>query len=125
MRRTSRGDTKDDAYRMGEDVAVPKSLMAKYVQELRKIATAHDVDVRVIAHAGDGNLHPTFSVEPESGQKPLVRLSNALEDSIRVAIDMGGTITGEHGVGAIKREWLTWRTERGCHPNSAWHKIIA
>ncbi len=108
MRRTSRGDTKDDAYRMGEDVAVPKSLMAKYVQELRKIATAHDVDVRVIAHAGDGNLHPTLSVEPESGENPLIRLSEALEESIRVAIDMGGTITGEHGVGLIKREWLTW-----------------
>lgn len=108
MRRTSRGDTKDDAYRMGEDVAVPKSLMAQYVQELRKIATVHDVDVRVIAHAGDGNLHPTFSVEPESGHEPLARLSKALEDSIRVAIDMGGTITGEHGVGLIKREWLTW-----------------
>lgn len=108
MRRTSRGDTKDDAYRMGEDVAVPKSLMAKYVQELRQIATDHDVDVRVIAHAGDGNLHPTFSVEPDAGEEPLIRLSKALEDSIRVAIDMGGTITGEHGVGLIKREWLTW-----------------
>ncbi|MGP5690702.1 FAD-binding oxidoreductase [Glutamicibacter ardleyensis] len=108
MRRTSRGDTKDDAYRMGEDVAVPKSLMAKYVQELRQIATDHNVDVRVIAHAGDGNLHPTFSVEPESGENPLIRLSEALEESIRVAIDMGGTITGEHGVGLIKREWLTW-----------------
>lgn len=108
MRRTSRGDTKDDAYRMGEDVAVPKSRMSDYVQELRKIASSHDVDVRVIAHAGDGNLHPTFSVEPTAGDEPLARLSRALEESIRVAIDMGGTITGEHGIGLIKREWLTW-----------------
>lgn len=108
MRRTSRGDTKDDAYRMGEDVAVPKSRMSDYVQELRKIASSHDVDVRVIAHAGDGNLHPTFSVEPTAGDEPLARLSRALEESIRVAIGMGGTITGEHGIGLIKREWLTW-----------------
>lgn len=108
MRRTSRGDTKDDAYRMGEDVAIPKSLMAEYVQELRKIADTHNVDVRVIAHAGDGNLHPTFSVEPSSGEDCLARLSLALEESIRVAIGMGGTITGEHGVGLVKREWLGW-----------------
>ncbi|WP_404289256.1 FAD-binding oxidoreductase [Glutamicibacter arilaitensis] len=108
MRRTSRGDTKDDAYRMGEDVAVPKSKMTGYVRELREIAYQHNVDVRVIAHAGDGNLHPTFSVEPGSGIDPLARLSKALEGSIRLAIEMGGTITGEHGVGLIKREWLGW-----------------
>ncbi|MGP9652448.1 FAD-binding oxidoreductase [Arthrobacter sp. MYb211] len=108
MRRTSRGDTKDDAYRMGEDIAVPKSKMSDYVRELRQIAYSHEVDVRVIAHAGDGNLHPTFSVEPGAGVDPLARLSKALEGSIRLAIEMGGTITGEHGVGLIKRDWLSW-----------------
>lgn len=108
MRRTSRGDTKDDAYRMGEDVAIPKSQMAAYVRELREIASAAEVDVRVIAHAGDGNLHPTFSVEPDAGHDPLARLTVALEKSVKLALQMGGTITGEHGVGLIKKDWLVW-----------------
>lgn len=108
MRRTSRGDLQDDAYRMGEDVAVPKSQMVSYVRKVREVATRHNVDVRIIAHAGDGNLHPTFSVEPDQGPDPLARLSAALEESIRMALEAGGTITGEHGVGLIKREWLGW-----------------
>lgn len=108
MRRTSRGDTKDDAYRMGEDVAIPKSCMVDYVRKVRGVAAKYDVDVRIIAHAGDGNLHPTFSVEPDAGEDPLGRLTLALEESIRLALEVGGTITGEHGVGLIKREWLAW-----------------
>lgn len=108
MRRTSRGDTQDDAYRMGEDVAVPKSCMVDYVRKVREVAEQHEVDVRIIAHAGDGNLHPTFSVEPDAGVNPLARLSAALEESVRLALEVGGTITGEHGVGLIKREWLGW-----------------
>ncbi|WP_431711161.1 FAD-binding oxidoreductase [Glutamicibacter uratoxydans] len=108
MRRTSRGDMQDDAYRMGEDVAVPKSKMVAYVRQVREIAEQQQVDVRFIAHAGDGNLHPTFSVEPDHGGDPLARLTIALEESIRLALEAGGTITGEHGVGLIKREWLGW-----------------
>jgi len=111
MRRTSRGDTKDDAYRMGEDVAVPKSCMVDYVRKVRDVAAQYAVDVRIIAHAGDGNLHPTFFVDPDSGDEPLSRLSNALEESIRLALEVGGTITGEHGVGLIKREWLGWEQQ--------------
>lgn len=108
MRRTSRGDTKDDAYRTGEDVAIPKSRMVEYVHRLQEIAAQEHVHMRVISHVGDGNLHPTFYVEPNNGVAPLVRLQRAVEESVRIALDMGGTITGEHGVGLIKRDWLAW-----------------
>jgi len=108
MRRTSRGDTKDDAYRTGEDVAIPKSKMVEYVHRLQAIAKHERVDMRMISHAGDGNLHPTFSVEPDDGDDPLDRLHRAVESSVRIALEMGGTITGEHGVGLIKKDWLPW-----------------
>ncbi|MGQ3382420.1 FAD-binding oxidoreductase [Glutamicibacter sp. TV12E] len=108
MRRTSRGDTKDDAYRTGEDVAIPKSKMMEYVHRLQAAAKQERVDLRMISHVGDGNLHPTFSVEPDDVGDPLARLHRAVESSVRIALEMGGTITGEHGVGLIKKDWLPW-----------------
>ncbi|WP_345472803.1 FAD-linked oxidase C-terminal domain-containing protein [Glutamicibacter ectropisis] len=108
MRRTSRGDTKDDAYRTGEDVAIPKSKMVEYVRRLQKVAKQERVQMRLISHVGDGNLHPTFSVEPNDGSDPLDRLNRVVETSVRLALEMGGTITGEHGVGLIKKDWLPW-----------------
>lgn len=108
MRRTSRGDTKDDAYRTGEDVAIPKSKMVEYVNRLKAIADVEVVNMRLISHAGDGNLHPTFSVDPDAVDDPIGRLERAVVSSVRIALELGGTITGEHGVGLIKREWLPW-----------------
>ncbi|MFB0835654.1 FAD-binding oxidoreductase [Arthrobacter halodurans] len=111
MRRSSRGDEQDDAYRVGEDVAVPRSRLVSYMAELREIAARHTVLLRIVAHAGDGNLHPTFWVEPAEGEAGLVRLNAALDESIRAALAAGGTITGEHGVGQYKRRWLAWEQQ--------------
>nr|WP_311539050.1 FAD-linked oxidase C-terminal domain-containing protein [Neomicrococcus aestuarii] len=108
MRRVSRGDEQDDVYRVGEDVAVPRSKLVDYVHELRLIAERHNVWVRTVAHAGDGNLHPTFWIDPAEGEAGLTRLERALDDSIRSALAIGGTITGEHGVGQYKLRWLGW-----------------
>nr|WP_232318120.1 FAD-linked oxidase C-terminal domain-containing protein [Neomicrococcus aestuarii] len=108
MRRVSRGDEQDDVYRVGEDVAVPRSKLVDYVHELRLIAERHKVWVRTVAHAGDGNLHPTFWIDPAEGEAGLTRLERALDDSIRSALAIGGTITGEHGVGQYKLRWLGW-----------------
>ncbi|GAB3755594.1 FAD-linked oxidase C-terminal domain-containing protein [Zhihengliuella somnathii] len=108
MRRASRGDTQDDDYRVGEDVAVPRSRLVDYIHRLTEIAAHHDVRLRVVAHAGDGNLHPTFWVSPDGGEEALERLNAALDESVRGALDAGGTITGEHGIGQFKRRWLAW-----------------
>ncbi|MBG6085212.1 FAD-binding oxidoreductase [Zhihengliuella flava] len=108
MRRASRGDTQDDDYRVGEDVAVPRSRLVSYIHHLSEIATRHEVRLRVVAHAGDGNLHPTFWVSPDGGEEALGRLNAALDDSVRGALEAGGTITGEHGIGQFKRRWLSW-----------------
>ncbi|MHA7210304.1 FAD-binding oxidoreductase [Arthrobacter sp. MDT1-65] len=108
LRRHSRGDEVDDLYRVGEDVAVPRSRLVSYVAALEDMAHRHDVRLKVVAHAGDGNLHPTFWVERSEGEQAQERLEKALDESVRCALDLGGTITGEHGVGQYKRRWLAW-----------------
>ncbi len=106
LRRHSRGDAVDHEYRVGEDVAVPKSRLVDYIEALEGIAKRQEVHLKVVAHAGDGNLHPTFWVSRADGPAALERLGVALDESVRVALEFGGTITGEHGVGQYKLRWL-------------------
>ena len=109
LRRNSRGVEVDDQYRVGEDVAVPRSRLVDYVALLEDLAAEHDVKLKVVAHAGDGNLHPTFWVDREDNAvnaDAMERLNLALDASVTAALDMGGTITGEHGIGQYKLRWL-------------------
>lgn len=113
LRRSSRGSEVDDEFRVGEDVAVPRSRLVHYVAELERVAVEYNVRLKVVAHAGDGNLHPTFWVDREGRMDgsaayldAVQRLNDALDESVRVALDLGGTITGEHGVGQYKLRWL-------------------
>jgi glycolate oxidase len=109
LRRNSRGVEVDDEYRVGEDVAVPRSRLVDYVAALETMAAAHRVQLKVVAHAGDGNLHPTFWVDRVDSlvdADAMQRLGAALDESIAVALGMGGTITGEHGIGQYKLRWL-------------------
>lgn len=109
LRRHSRGVEVDDEYRVGEDVAVPRSRLVDYVAALEAMAVDHAVHLKVVAHAGDGNLHPTFWID-RAGNNPdagaMDRLQRVLDESITAALAMGGTITGEHGVGQYKLRWL-------------------
>jgi glycolate oxidase len=80
-----------------------------YVAELEAMAEEFRVQLKVVAHAGDGNLHPTFWVDRVDGAvdtDAVQRLGEALDRSIAVALAMGGTITGEHGIGQFKLRWL-------------------
>ena len=106
LRRHSRGDAVSTEYRVGEDVAVPRSRLVAYISGLNRMARTHRVRLKVVAHAGDGNLHPTFWVEKAEGSAAVERLDAALDESIALALAMGGTITGEHGVGQFKLRWL-------------------
>jgi len=109
LRRSSRGAEVDDEYRVGEDVAVPRSRLVDYIAALEAMAGAYGVNLKVVAHAGDGNLHPTFwidRVDRAVDEDAMKRLNLALDASIATALEMGGTITGEHGVGQYKLRWL-------------------
>lgn len=108
LRRHARGDAVETQIRTGEDVAVPKSRLVDYVAELERMAVSHGVQLKVVAHAADGNLHPTFWIATAEASEAMPRLEAALDESIRVALDMGGTISGEHGIGSYKLRWMHW-----------------
>ena len=82
-----------------EDVAVPRSRLAEMLRRIEDIARAHGIVVATVGHAGDGNLHPSLVIDSQ-------RAWPAAEAIYRAALDLGGTITGEHGIGALKRDWL-------------------
>jgi glycolate dehydrogenase FAD-linked subunit len=88
-----------------DDIAVPRSRLAELLDGIVAIADKHAVTVGVVGHAGDGNLHPNIVVDRDDPQS--VRRGHAVFDEImELGLALGGTCTGEHGVGLLKREWL-------------------
>jgi glycolate oxidase len=87
-----------------EDVCVPRSRLPDMVERIEQAAARHGVLIATVAHAGDGNLHPVF-VFDRNAQVPA-SVWAAADEVFRAALDLGGTLTGEHGVGVIKRRWL-------------------
>ena len=88
-----------------EDVGVPLPALAELVGGVEKIADHHELMISVIAHAGDGNTHPLIVFDPDDPAMEQ-RAQQAFGEIMDLAIGLGGTITGEHGVGRLKRPWL-------------------
>jgi glycolate oxidase len=90
-----------------EDVCVPRSRLPEMVERIEAATQRHGVVIATVAHAGDGNLHPCFVFDrgQAEGQVPA-NVWAAADEVFRAALDLGGTLTGEHGVGVIKRRWL-------------------
>lgn len=89
-----------------EDVVVPRSQLPEMFEQLEHIAARHQVRVLTVAHAGDGNLHPVFVFAPTPDGSVPDNIWAAADEVFRAALDLGGTLTGEHGVGVLKRRWL-------------------
>lgn len=88
-----------------EDVGVPVSRLGDLVDGISEISRNNQVTVSVVAHAGDGNTHPQIVFDPTDPDQQK-RAEAAFDEIMALAISLGGTITGEHGVGRIKRAWL-------------------
>jgi len=88
-----------------EDVGVPLPALADLVAGVAKIAAEADLTISVIAHAGDGNTHPLI-VYDAGDAAMTARAEKAFGDIMDLAVGLGGTITGEHGVGRLKKPWL-------------------
>ncbi|MFS0893026.1 FAD-binding oxidoreductase [Microbacterium sp. 179-I 3D3 NHS] len=86
-----------------EDVSVPRSAMPAMFDEIARIERAFGLTIPTVAHAGDGNLHPNFIFE---GEEAPAQVWAAADELFRAAIALGGTLTGEHGIGVLKRRWL-------------------
>ena len=88
-----------------EDVGAPVPLLPDLLDAIAAIAAKYGVEIPVVAHAGDGNTHPNIvydATDPDSER----RARAAFGEVMQAAIDLGGTITGEHGVGRAKRDAL-------------------
>ncbi len=88
-----------------DDVAVPRSNLAEAVAAIEDIAARRGVLIGTFGHAGDGNLHPTI-VTPRGDAEAAQRGLAAFNDILEVALRLGGTVTGEHGIGLLKRDAL-------------------
>jgi glycolate oxidase len=88
-----------------DDVAVPRARVADLVSGVEEISARHDVLVGVVGHAGDGNLHPVIVVD-RADASSVDRGRLVFDEIMRLGLDLGGTCTGEHGVGLLKRDWL-------------------
>jgi glycolate oxidase len=88
-----------------EDVTVPRSALATMVTFIAKTAQEHNLEIGTFGHMGDGNLHPTFLTD-ERDKDAMARVHHALDAIVTRTLELGGTITGEHGVGLAKKPWL-------------------
>jgi glycolate oxidase len=88
-----------------EDVGVPLPALGSLVTGIGRIAADRDLTISVIAHAGDGNTHPLIVYDPADAAM-TERAHLAFGEIMDLAVGLGGTITGEHGVGRLKRPWL-------------------
>ncbi|MET9268355.1 FAD-linked oxidase C-terminal domain-containing protein [Kribbella sp. NPDC003557] len=90
---------------MIDDVAVPRSRLAEFIGRIEQLSAELDITIGVLGHAGDGNMHPTVvfdQTDPAQAERAQVAFDRVME----IGLELGGTITGEHGVGVLKRAWL-------------------
>jgi glycolate oxidase len=90
-----------------EDIGVPRSRIPEMLRAIGVVAATHQVTIGTFGHAGDGNLHPTFVVdrgEPEAAA--MARIAVAKTALYEATLALGGTVTGEHGIGASRQAWL-------------------
>lgn len=89
-----------------EDVGVPCSRLPDLIEAIERAGLAHGVRIMTVAHAGDGNAHPTFVFDRRADGEAPPEVWAAADEIFRAAMDLGGTLTGEHGIGALKQRWL-------------------
>ncbi|MBW0089700.1 FAD-binding protein [Pseudonocardia sp. KRD-184] len=86
-----------------EDVCLPRGRIAEMLARIEEIGAEHDTQIATVAHAGDGNLHPLL-LTPHGDDAARRRAQAAFDDIVDAALTLGGTVSGEHGVGLLKRD---------------------
>ncbi|MFA6807995.1 MAG: FAD-linked oxidase C-terminal domain-containing protein [Eubacteriales bacterium] len=89
-----------------EDATVPRSNIPAMIKAIRKIAKKYDLFIATYGHAGDGNLHPTIVIDP-TNEDEVDRMHKAVEEIFHEALALGGTLSGEHGIGIGKIKFLS------------------
>jgi glycolate oxidase len=91
--------------KLNEDVVVPRSRVPELIEQIEEIGRRHQTFVANFGHAGDGNIHVNFMCNREDPDS-IARARLAVRDTFKVAVELGGTISGEHGIGYVKAPYL-------------------
>jgi glycolate oxidase len=89
-----------------EDIAVPRSALPRMFEAIVEIGNRFGLSIPTVAHAGDGNLHPNFIYDADATGAVPEHVWQAADALFQKALKLGGTLTGEHGVGILKKRWL-------------------
>jgi glycolate oxidase len=93
--------------KVNEDICVPASKLPPMVQAIKEISKKNQVSINTFGHAGDGNLHVTFMCDSRNHEQ-MERVEKAVDELFRRTLDLGGTLSGEHGIGVTKAKYLEW-----------------
>ncbi len=91
--------------KLNEDITVPRSMLPKLLQEIDKISKKYDLKIPCFGHTGDGNVHTNVMVKHNSPAEVAIG-HKAIEDVFKVAVELGGTLSGEHGIGLAKAPFM-------------------
>jgi len=91
--------------KIAEDATVPRSKIPEMIKRLKAIGEKYNLPLPIFGHAGDGNLHPNIMID-KNNHEELERAEKAVEELFQAALDLGGTLSGEHGIGLMKKPYL-------------------
>jgi glycolate oxidase len=91
--------------KLGEDITVPRSAIPEAVRRIKAISARYGLPIVVFGHAGDGNLHPNVLFDRRDPEQ-LAKVEPMVGDIFRMALDLGGTLSGEHGIGTFKLPYV-------------------
>jgi glycolate oxidase len=95
--------------KISEDISVPRMAIPETIRRLKKIASKYNLNLVIFGHAGDGNLHPNILCDKTDADE-MQRVDKAIEELFKTAIELGGTLSGEHGIGTMKAPYLKLET---------------
>ena len=91
--------------KLGEDIAVPRSAIPEMARRVRAIAAKYQLEIPLFGHIGDGNLHPNILCDRRNAEE-MVRVTGAAREIFEAAVALGGTLSGEHGIGLLKKQFM-------------------
>ena len=97
--------------KINEDVVVPRSKVPELVAKIEEIGRSHDTFVANFGHAGDGNIHVNFVVDREDADA-IARARQCVSETFQLSVDLGGTISGEHGIGYVKSQYMHYAIDK-------------
>lgn len=96
---------------ISEDATVPRSQIPAFVRKVREISQKYAIPIPIVGHAGDGNLHPCLLVDAKD-ESLMARVEPCIAEMFQAALSLGGTLSGEHGIGLVKAAYLEWEHGR-------------